>query len=47
MDFCPGGELFNQLKKKGRFDEESAKFYTAETILALQYLHEKLDIIYR
>jgi len=47
MDFCPGGELFNQLKKKGRFDEESTKFYAAETILALQYLHEELDIIYR
>jgi len=47
MDFCPGGELFMQLKKKGRFDEETTRFYTGEVVLALQYLHEKLDIIYR
>jgi len=36
-----------QLKKKGRFNEDSTRFYAAETLLALQYLHEKLDIIYR
>jgi len=47
MDFCPGGELFMQLKKKGRFSEDSVRFYAAETLLALHYLHEKLDIIYR
>lgn len=47
MDFCPGGELFMQLKKKGRFGEDSVRFYAAETLLALHYLHEKLDIIYR
>jgi len=47
MDFCAGGELLTQLKKKGKFDEESVRFYTAEIILGLQYLHEELGLIYR
>lgn len=47
MDFCAGGELLTQLKKKGKFDEESVRFYTAEIILGLQYLHENLNLIYR
>lgn len=29
-----------------RFDENRAKFYTAEIILALEYLHN-LDVVYR
>jgi serine/threonine protein kinase len=47
MDYLSGGELFTHLKKKGRFDEESSRFYAAEVVLALEYLHDKLDIIYR
>jgi len=47
MDYLPGGELFTHLKKRGRFDEETARFYACEVILALEYLHDKLDIIYR
>lgn len=27
LDFCPGGELFFHLSKKGRFQEPVAKFY--------------------
>jgi serine/threonine protein kinase len=47
MDYLPGGELFTHLKKRGRFDEETARFYSCEVILALEYLHDKLNIIYR
>jgi len=47
LDFCAGGELFTQLKKKGKFEEESVRFYTAEIVLGLQYLHEELNTIYR
>lgn len=40
------GELFFLLKKAYKFNEELAKFYSAELILALEYLHSK-GIIYR
>ena len=46
MDFCPGGELFYLLKYNGPLSEEHAKFYFAEIVLGLQYLHEK-KIVYR
>ncbi|CAD8166179.1 unnamed protein product [Paramecium octaurelia] len=46
MDFLIGGELFFHLRRAFRFQEERAKFYAAELILAIEYLH-KCDIIYR
>jgi serine/threonine protein kinase len=46
LDYCSGGELFFHLGKVGRFPEARAKFYTAQIILALEYIHQK-DIIYR
>ena len=46
MQFLRGGELFQHLRTVRRFDEERTKFYTAEIILAIEYLHSK-DIIYR
>ncbi len=46
MDFINGGELFSHIAKAKRFSEDRARFYTAEIILALEYLHE-MDIIYR
>jgi len=45
-DFCPGGELFFHIQKIKRFNEEAAKFYAAQIILALECLHSN-DIIYR
>lgn len=45
-DFMSGGELFWHLQKEGRFQEDRAKFYIAELILALQHLHQH-DIVYR
>ncbi|PPS10427.1 hypothetical protein GOBAR_AA10223 [Gossypium barbadense] len=47
-DFCPGGELFNLLDKQPLkfFKEESARFYAAEVVIVLEYLH-CLGIIYR
>ncbi|EFA78543.1 protein kinase 3 [Heterostelium album PN500] len=46
MDYIPGGELFHHLQKAGRFPEELAKFYIAEVITSLDYLHSN-NIIYR
>lgn len=45
-DFMSGGELFWHLQKEGRFTEDRAKFYIAELVLALEYLHDN-DIVYR
>ncbi|KAK9135539.1 hypothetical protein Syun_014869 [Stephania yunnanensis] len=47
-DFCPGGELFALLDKQPlkNFKEESARFYAAEVVVGLEYLH-CLGIIYR
>ncbi|KAL8631926.1 hypothetical protein Q9189_002300 [Teloschistes chrysophthalmus] len=44
--YMSGGELFWHLQKAGRFNEDRARFYIAELILALQHLH-RYDIVYR
>lgn len=46
LEYCPGGELFGLLSKKSKLSEEQTKFYAAQIVLALEYLHNK-DIIYR
>ncbi|CAD8136863.1 unnamed protein product [Paramecium octaurelia] len=46
MDFVPGGELFYHLKLQGRMNEKKTKFYAAEILIGLDYLH-KQNIIYR
>jgi serine/threonine protein kinase len=46
LDFCPGGELFFHIVKMKRLQENVAKFYIAEIILAIEHLHDN-DILYR
>jgi serum/glucocorticoid-regulated kinase 2 len=46
MDLCAGGELFYYLHQHGRMNEEQAKFYFAEILLGLEYIHSK-GIVYR
>ncbi|XP_019191525.1 PREDICTED: protein kinase PINOID 2 [Ipomoea nil] len=48
MEFCPGGDLHaaRQRQPGKRFSLSSAKFYAAETLLALEYLH-MMGIVYR
>lgn len=46
MDFVNGGELFFHLQNEQFFDNNRAKFYAAEIVLALDYLHSR-GIIYR
>ena len=38
--------MFFHLKKRRRFTESEVRFYAAETLLALEYLHSN-NIIYR
>lgn len=46
MEYLPGGDLFSLLKNLGSFEEEAARVYTAEIILALEYLHNN-KIVHR
>lgn len=48
MEYCAGGSLFRVLKRQpgGRFPESIVKFYSAEILVALEYLH-LLGFIYR
>jgi len=46
MEYVNGGELFFHLSKEKMFSEERTKFYIAEIVLAMTYLHER-HIIYR
>lgn len=46
IDFLNGGELFYHLRREQRFDEDRTRFYAAEIVLALEYLH-KNGVIYR
>lgn len=50
MDFCGGGEFFAVLRRLPSrikaLPEADVKFYAAEVLLGLEYLHMK-DIIYR
>jgi len=46
MDFINGGELFHHLRREKKFSEERTKFYAAEIISAITYLHTR-GIVYR
>lgn len=46
LEYAIGGELFTYLRRAGRFNEETTKFYAAEIICALEYMHA-LNIVYR
>lgn len=39
LESCEGGELFDQIARKGRLSEDEACFYAAEVIDALEYMH--------
>jgi len=46
LDLCSGGDLSYHLAKCEIFSEQNAKFFIAEVVLAIEYIHS-LDIIYR
>lgn len=46
MEFLQGGDLMTLLMKKDILPEDMAKFYIAETILAVDSVH-KLNYIHR
>jgi len=40
-EFCPGGELFDQLVKQDKFNNDQARFYSACVVEAFDYLHQR------
>lgn len=46
LEYVVGGEFFTHLRKAGRFDNNTAKFYAAQIAQIFEYLH-KQDFIYR
>lgn len=48
MEYCPGGDLhvLRQRQPYSSFSEQAARFYVAEVLLALEYLH-MLGVVYR
>jgi CRP-like cAMP-binding protein len=46
LELLIGGELFSHLRRAGRFDEPSAKFYAAGVVLAFEHMHAK-KVAYR
>lgn len=46
LESCDGGELFDQISRKSRISEDEARFYIAEIVDVLEYLH-KVGLIHR
>ncbi|KAL3093152.1 hypothetical protein niasHT_022602 [Heterodera trifolii] len=46
IEFIPGGDLMFHMQRQQKLPEEHARFYSAEIILALHFLHSR-GIIYR
>lgn len=47
LEYAQGGELFTHLAEERMFNEETASFYMAEMVLALEHLHHNLGVVYR
>jgi serine/threonine protein kinase len=47
LEYAQGGELFHHLAMERMFTEETASFYMAEMVLALEHLHRNLGVVYR
>ena len=47
LEYASGGELFTRMLTEKMFTEETAAFYMAEMVLALEHLHHTVGVVYR
>ncbi len=47
LEYAQGGELFTRMVTERMFPEETAAFYMAEMVLALEHLHHNVGVVYR
>ncbi|KAL9606302.1 MAG: hypothetical protein Q9179_000522 [Wetmoreana sp. 5 TL-2023] len=47
LEYAQGGELFTRMLTEGMFPEQTAAFYMAEMVLALDHLHNTVGVVYR
>ncbi|MCJ1305107.1 serine/threonine protein kinase psk1 [Hypocenomyce scalaris] len=47
LEYAQGGELFTHLAAERMFPEDTAAFYMAEMVLALEHLHHTVGVVYR
>ena len=47
LEYATGGELFERMRNEHMFPEDTAAFYMAEMVLALEHLHKNVGVIYR
>ena len=40
MEYLPGGELYTLMRKQKKFKDSAARFYLAEVLLGIEYLHK-------
>merc|ERR1719384_646763 len=47
MDYLPGGDLMTHLMRKDTFNEAETRFYIAELVEAVDYIHTNLHYVHR
>lgn len=47
LEYAQGGELFERMRTERMFPEDTAAFYMAEMVLALEHLHHTVGVVYR
>lgn len=47
LEYAQGGELFTHLALERMFPQDTASFYMAEMVLALEHLHRNISVVYR
>jgi len=47
LEYAQGGELFERLRNEKMLPEDTAAFYMAEMVLALEHLHLTVGVVYR